>query len=375
MKIGIITLPLSLNYGGILQAYALQTALKHLGHEAEILDKPHVWRLRGFDVIRIYTKRIIKKIIGRDKGIPLNREKLHNKNFPIVGVNMSNFMTSYLNRREIYSLNDIKEGEYDAFVVGSDQVWRTHYYGHIEQAYLQFASKWKNIKRISYAPSFGTDKLDYSILQKRNCKKLIKKFDAVSVREVSTVNICKQYFNIDAKHVLDPTMLLEKEEYIRLFEINNTPKSAGTLLNYILDESTEKQDVIDAIANKLELIPFRVNSRVEESNARLEEKIQPPIESWLRGFYDAGFVVTDSFHACVFSIIFNKPFIVIGNEGRGLARFNSLLSMFGLESRLVKNMTEINWNSVLTCDFSYANQKLKELKSMSFDFLKDALSK
>lgn len=82
MKIGIITLPLSLNYGGILQAYALQTALKHLGHEAEILDKPHVWRLRGFDVIRIYTKRIIKKIIGRDKGIPLNREKLHNKKFP-----------------------------------------------------------------------------------------------------------------------------------------------------------------------------------------------------------------------------------------------------------------------------------------------------
>ena len=106
------------------------------------------------------------------------------------------------------------------------------------------------------------------------------------------------------------------------------------------------------IAEEKKLIPFKVNSKVGKGGLSLPEYIQPTVEEWIRGFYDAEFVVTDSFHACVFSILFNKPFIVYGNENRGLSRFTSVLNIFGLEERLLKNLSEyrqfdeIDWNRV-----------------------------
>ena len=114
-------------------------------------------------------------------------------------------------------------------------------------------------------------------------------------------------------------------------------------------------------------IPFCVNSRIEEWDAPIQECIQPPVEEWLRGFYDAEFVVTDSFHACVFSILFNKPFIVIGNEGRGIARFESLLKTFGLEERLVIT----NNLDLPSSIFSPPNalNMISDLRDISYKFL------
>ena len=163
-------------------------------------------------------------------------------------------------------------------------------------------------------------------------------------------------------------MLLEKEEYIKLYEKTKTAKSEGTLFCYILDRGKTKDAIINHVAREKRLMPFFVNSRHEEPDAPLEERIQQPVEKWLRAFYDAEFVITDSFHACVFSIIFNKPFIVYGNKDRGLARFNSLLSIFELEERIVSTKEEalkaltapIDWNKV-----NLIHEQWKE-KSMSF---------
>ena len=148
-------------------------------------------------------------------------------------------------------------------------------------------------------------------------------FDAVSVRESSAVELCEKHFDTSAMHVLDPTMLLDTSDYIKLFEEANTPQSPGSLMCYILDENKEKQEVISCIEQTLHLKSFSVNSKYEVADAPLEERIQPSVEAWLRGFNDAEFVITDSFHACVFSILFEKPFIVYGNKNRGMARFNS----------------------------------------------------
>jgi hypothetical protein len=89
----------------------------------------------------------------------------------------------------------------------------------------------------------------------------------------------------------------------------------------------------------------------------LEKRIQPPVESWLRAFYDSEFIVTDSFHACVFSILFHKQFLVIGNKDRGLARIHSLLSMFGLEDRLTSD-TCIDINRMKTIDYDRVDEIL-----------------
>ena len=115
--------------------------------------------------------------------------------------------------------------------------------------------------------------------------------------------------------------------------------------------------------------PFCVNSKYDNEEAPLEERIQQPVEKWLRAFYDAEFVITDSFHACVFSIIFNKPFIVYGNKERGYARFESLLNLFALEDRLVSSPYEVNKALQATIDWNRVNSIRKQMKEKSLSFL------
>ena len=193
------------------------------------------------------------------------------------------------------------------------------------------------------------------------------------MRENSACGLCKEHFGVDVKHVIDPTMLLHVEDYIKLVESAEVPRSPGNMLSYVLDETEEKTVLIEKVANTKGLVPFRVNSKVEDKYAQLSERIQPSVEQWLRGFYDAEFVITDSFHACVFSILYNKPFIAIGNSGRGLSRFTSLLSMFDLDDRILLNLTrdrqykDINWTKV--------NTIMDDRREQAIDFLKLALSR
>ena len=333
MKIAILTLPLHTNYGGILQAYALQTVLERMGHEVCLIEKRRrPVRLPLWKAPLVYGKRILKNMAGHP--FPIFYEQKINREEPWVRQNTDKFVARYIKRRIVGDFSEIKEGDYDAFVVGSDQIWRPIYFNdRIERAFLDFTEGW-DVKRIAYAASFGTDEWEYTQGQTRRCGELLKRFDAVSVREASGTVLCRKHFGVEAQHVLDPTMLLAREDYIRLFESANTPKSNGTLLNYILDDTPEKTALVNKIAGERHLVPFKVNSRVEDKTAPLADRIQPPVEQWLRGFHDAEFVVTDSFHACVFSIIFQKPFIVVGNAKRGLSRLSSLLAMFGLESQL-----------------------------------------
>ena len=140
---------------------------------------------------------------------------------------------------------------------------------------------------------------------------------------------------------------------------------------YILDETQNKTVLINKIADKYRLKPFRVGSNTENIHAPLKERIQPRVEEWLRGFLDADLVVTDSFHACVFAILFEKQFVVIGNEKRGVSRFVSLLREFGLENRLVSELT--NEFTADDIDFSSVKMKLTELKEKSLSYLYDHL--
>ena len=131
--------------------------------------------------------------------------------------------------------------------------------------------------------------------------------------------------------------------------------------------------VISFVEQELSITAFSVNSKYEDPNAPLEERIQPPVETWLRGFYDADFVVTDSFHACVFSILFEKPFIVYGNKERGMARFHSLLSIFGLENRLIINSATAQKVIAEPIDWNAVNVRKKEWQEKSLNFLKNNL--
>lgn len=368
MRIGILTLPLHTNYGGILQAYALQTIVKRMGYEVVVLNESKVQKLPLYKAPLSYGKRIIKKYILNRK-CRIFEEQYQNKIYPIISQHTQRFIDTYIHCITPKDLSSLNPKDFDAIVVGSDQIWRSKYYPKIENAYLAFAENW-NIKRLAYAASFGTDQWEYSPIQTNNCKRLVQKFDAISVRESSAVNLCRQYFGAEAQHVLDPTMLLDKEDYIKLFEKAKTPKSPGNMLVYVLDETQEKTALINKVAKEKGLTPFRVNSQIGNLNAPLEKRIQPSVEQWLRGFYDAEFIVTDSFHACAFSILFGKPFIVYGNESRGLSRFESLLHLFSLEDRLTINSNNITLSDI---DWSNVEKRLAYLRAQSQSFLQKHL--
>lgn len=373
MKIGVLTLPLHNNFGGILQAYALQKVLKDFGHNVVLIDKSRYISLGPwYKKYPIYIKRGINRFIF-GKNIIVKADIEQNRFLKTIAKYTEPFIEKHIRRVYTKDFSNIREKDFDVLIVGSDQIWRPKYFfSKIENAYLDFAREWK-IKRIAYAASFGTEEWEYTKEQTNNCAALLKKFNAVSVRESSAVQLCNDNFGVKAEHVLDPTMLLCKEDYIKLFKDYNTAQSDGNLFCYILDEGEEKKSIIDCIAKEKGLKPFYVNSRYEELDAPLEERIQQPVEKWLRAFNDAEYIVTDSFHACVFSIIFNKPFIVYGNRERGMARFKSLLSIFGLEERIVSTKEEATKAISKPINWEIVNESHRQWKEKSMSFLNNNL--
>lgn len=364
MKIGIVTLPLYTNYGGLLQAFALQTVLKRLGHE------PVTFMRKAYEPIGWRTPiKWVKRLLVNpwvNRKTPIFYEYIFNKTYPIVSQFTQGFIDRNINIVNIENWREIKNTDYEALIVGSDQVWRPMYFNNITAAFLDFASDW-HVKRLAYAVSFGTDEWEYNEEQTLACRTLASLFQGISVREKSGINLCREFLACEAVQVLDPTMLLEPADYVQLFEKENTPVHAGDMLVYILDRTADKQRVVDLLSETYE--PFVVNSKVDDLNCRTSERIQPAVESWLRGFYDARMIVTDSFHACVFAILFNKPFVVYGNSGRGMTRFVSLLSQFGLEHLLLKTSDDLMNALTTPIDWCSVNTRLRQYREHSMMFI------
>ena len=344
MRIGIYTQPLRYNYGCLLQAWALQTVLRRMGHDVVTFDPCPYLSLPRTKMPFVYAKRAIKKIYGQN--VTIRREEKFNREHDLKIQNLKSFIDANIQKAEFTKVTDIKEGDFDVLMAGSDQVWRPKYnrsYGRtIENAFFDFAQQWKHVKRIAYAASFGTDDWEFTNEQTTRCSELAKLFSAISVREQSGIALCKERLGVTATHVLDPTMLLDRKNYEELIaQCPDTHSPSGNLLCYILDETEQTTNIINHIAKEKGLTPFRANSKVTDKNADISEKIQSPVEQWLRNFKDAELVVTDSFHACVFSIIFGKPFVVIGNKNRGISRYESLFAMLSMDVHPIFSVEDV----------------------------------
>lgn len=379
MKIGIITHPLGGNYGGILQNYALQKVLINLGCEVYTIgSRENFLRynlLSGIDYIWWRIKQNINKYIGR-------RYFASIKEFQVIRKFFIAFLDKNIVRTEIYKNQDqlrkiVHKYNFDAFVVGSDQIWRPSMVDNIYNAFLDFCQEDTKVKRIAYAVSFGVDKWEFSEEQTKKCSQLSKLFDAISVREDSGVNLCNKYLGVKAHLVLDPTLLLEQEDYIQLVESVGEKEMKGNFFCYILDDNEDIQLAIKWMEEKYTLTSYQCRVKKDFTAMKygdnIDDYIIPSPTKWLRAFKDAKMVFTDSFHGCVFSIIFNKPFWVIGNDWRGNARFDSLLRLFNLENRridihsldAIDLMTPIDWCTV--------NSIKKEYQRVSFEFIKNTL--
>ena len=375
MKIGILTLPLHTNYGGILQAYALQNVLERMGHKVEVLQKRETYfNYNKLLMPAVYAHRIIKKLF--DKNVKIFYEQCNKKNKLTRESNTKEFIHKHIHLREFDSVSEIRPDDYGAIIVGSDQIWRRIYYDRKykfnmfsidpEDAFLKFGKNWP-IKKIAYAASFGVNDWEYSEAETKNISLLIKQFDRVSVREKAGVDNCRLYLGCEAMHVLDPTMLLSRDDYMNIVEIPDglTSYNNQRVFCYILDSNNKKDRIINHISEKFDLAPFFVGGDMEE------DAVRPAVEDWIRSFSDASLIITDSFHACVFSIIFNKPFIAIGNSERGISRFESLLGIFGLQDKLIDESTKDIPDLVF--DWNHINMVLSEWREKSLNFLKSIL--
>lgn len=380
MKIGILTQPLQTNYGGLLQAFALQTVLKQMGHEVWTFNRDTKETPLWLKLLSI-TKRLALYIFHNKSTIvcvwPTTKEqnKINQHTNRFIKENIQTIEN--IDSKEKY-LN-LKKYAFNAYIVGSDQVWRPVYSSSITNYFLDFLDEGDKVKRIAYAASFGVDNWEFSDEQTMQCSSLAKRFDSISVREDSAIKLCKEHLGVNAIQVLDPTMLLTKEDYKILIDKDNTPESKGNLMTYILDDSQHKNEIIQKTALELNLKPFAVRSQKtfsEVGKDYIEECILPPVTEWIRGFMDADFVITDSFHGTVFSIIFNKPFIIIGNKTRGLARIESLLRMYKLEERLVYDKDSIPMNLLNSdkIDWQKINDILESERIKSLLFLKQWLT-
>lgn len=377
LRIGIMTLPMNRNYGGNLQAFALMQSLRKLGHSPVLLNRRHNPTPDGpapdetapnetGDPAQTAQPPLYGGAVGLGKNIP-NRAFVEQHLAPISQV----FHSSAAMRRQSPRYG------FDAVITGSDQVWRPRYAKDaLPDFFLGFLDHAdRRTRRISYAASFGSEKNEYSPKDRAMAARLLRGFDAVSVREDSAVGMCRKMFGVEARHVLDPTMLLTKEDYIGLLAGKPRSPAAGQLLAYVLDASPGKLELIGKIATSLSIEPRSTNGQplglVDTLKTTGGDK---SVEGWLAAFRDAAYVATDSFHGVAFSIIFNKPFVAYGNPARGLARFKSLLKLVGLEDRLVVTSEGVTIDAFLRpVDWDRVNERLAVLRAQSLSFLTDAL--
>ena len=369
MKIAILTLDLQTNFGGILQAYALQTVLERMGHEVTHLQAKHSRLHNPVVMPLVWCKRLYRKYFQGDRQLPIFENP-----YKWAGKNTDRFISSNLNCRFL-APEEWNEGlarEYDVIVVGSDQVWRPNYTSDVTRFFTAFLGH-SDICRIAYAASFGVAVNEFSDEQIACGREYLKLFSAISVREESGIRLCKELFDVQACQVLDPTMLLRREDYQRF--TSTAPQSPGNLMVYVLDRTEEKDAFIAEFAEKRGLVPFYANSKTEipwNVDIPIGERKQPPLENWLRGFDDAEFVLTDSFHACVFSILFHKPFGVFVNLERGLSRIESLLRPLGLMDRCI---TDAPVDLDRSIDWKFIDNVLMQKTESSLDFLKQGLNR
>lgn len=368
MKIAILTQPLTNNYGGILQNFAMQEVLRRKGHDVVTLNvcRPVAKLKINLHLFLSLAKRFVQKYILRDPMI-LFVNAYKQTNF---GNTPQRFQQRFLNehiKMDMAGPERLNEAydKYEAYIVGSDQVWRPCFSTGLSNYYLDFVKN-TNVKRVAFAASFGVDHWEPDIETTTLIASLAQKFCGVSVREQSGVKLCKEFLGVDAVHVLDPTMLLTAEDYRKVYSLHSTQnKEARYIATYVLDRDPKIQRIIQSVSQQMNL-PIKQLGTF--SKAGFES-----IESWLEGIDKAAYVITDSFHGSVFSLIFGKQFVALGNKSRGMARFEGLFSQFDINDRLVSTHAEAMASLQRKIDYDNIHKIVTEKQNFAHRFLNQNL--
>ena len=348
--VGIVGVWFGNNYGSIATYYGLYKQLESLGLAVLLIDNEGLGKTPA-DVVAKRNSRVFA------------REHCH--------------VSRKYKLSEMGLLNQVC----DAFVVGSDQVWNFGVARNFGRSFLlNFARPEK--KKVAVACSFG-HKRDYRSDRERIITSdLLKKFDAISVREESAVDILDNVFGVNSTRVLDPVFSTDRKVYDDVAKESQRSEKEPYLLAYILDPTPEKREAVKHLAEKKglkavfildgETGTFKKNKEKMGDEKVLENVTFP---DWVAYFKNSSYVVTYSCHGMSFAILYEKPFAGIGNEARGMVRSESLVKLFHLEDRLVKNSKNIINNGTLLKDIDYAsvNEILESERERSRKWLEHAM--
>ena len=367
------------NYGQILQCYALQRVLEQLGCE------PYVVRFVGYGESRL--RKLVKQLLPflRRKPSPTDRlrgfEAFRKRHF-----RMSPLYTSIAQIRSC-------PPRYDAYIAGSDQIWKQSLRNPQQPAYfLDFGRP--EVRRIAYAASFGME--HYPDGDKAQLKGLLQRFDAISCREYSGVEICRD-LGLAATKVLDPTLLLTRENYEAL---QSTPpkgqspvgsraigerkrrraRRRGGFFIYSLNISSASEirwsELREAVEGKVVVTPAAgYNESAELFGSEVEYLYATPAQ-WIAQIASASLVVTTSFHGIAFSILMHTPFVYVPLKGEFQGANNRILDLLRdlrLEERILSERTTYGSIIARPIDWASVDTLLARMRQDSLEFLKEAL--
>ncbi|MGG5341706.1 polysaccharide pyruvyl transferase family protein [Enterococcus sp. AZ192] len=362
-KVGILTMNGNHNYGNRLQNYALQDILKKRGYQAETIVIP---RLKHVNERKLYKRifRIAKNPISYIKRNAVSTQSVKS----LKEEKIRPFTDRYLNTRAIkISQKKQLNSEFDFFVVGSDQVWNPNFFGKDSTNFLDFAEKGK---RISYAASFGVSLINDEF--KDFYRSNLLKMDNISVRETSGKKIVEELLGESVPVVLDPTMLLSKEEWLNLAhnEVKQIKIEEAYILIYTLrGVSEEVSEKIKKYAQIKNLKVVFIMGDLYQENA-----LVPTVTEFIELINKAHIFFTDSFHGTVFSILLETAFVTLERDGGNMeSRLLTLLNKFEFTSNYFYSEMDIE-NVCSQMSFEHVPPILHQEKELAFQFLDDSLS-
>lgn len=359
-KVGILTFHRAVNWGAMLQCYALYKKIESLGYHVDIIDyrQAQIEHLYGH-VHKITSFNELKKILLKPqwwfgfifKAIP-TRIRRKNTCLKLIG------SLTYSNKTS--TVRDFPQ-QYDTIVVGSDQVWANYCTNGIDEAYYGEIPNCRS-KFIGYAISSNIESLKEN--GKENLKRLCKNFSSIAFREKEISKYLHESIGLMSEIVLDPTLLLNKEEWDNIIgEPLPKDESKDYILTYFLNENFDKEILNKGIQSFAELNDCRI--------IELKEVVIPP-EKFVSLIKNAKYIITSSFHVTVFSLIYNKQVWALKtNNGKDI-RYINLLEMVGMGSRLI-DYHEIDKISIQDIDYRKACQILDKEREFSIQYLKNNL--
>lgn len=362
-KVIVATILKVCNYGTALQVYATQTILQKLGFNVEILN---------YKQKRLENNKLLFK---SDKAKTTIKNRIYRilsiiyRMIPniIIKNKFEKFLTQYINLtpKECTSFEEVNDNyiNADAYITGSDQVWNSNYNEGIDKVYyLDFVPN--NVKKISYAASIGMD--NFKEEEKENIQMLLKKYNSISVRELSAKSAIKN-LGLKVQVVLDPTLLIPRQEWINIS--NKKVNEEKYLLLYILGRDKTLLKYAQEIAKGRNLKIVKVGLDFIHSKIVNKSYSYATPNDFISLFINASYIITNSFHGIAFAINFNKQFIAIPPKSYQ-TRLNSILSLFDLEDRMIVNQKLINLKDI---DYGQVNQKLDKMRNSSINFLRKSL--